>query len=240
MSPGPAMVAMCRPAAVHEVVDRQPGAERVVHVDEAPCWCSVARPPSTTGQAACADPVGQPVVVVQGQQQHAVDVLPGQVVVEVRPLRWALCASSSTSWRLRVGERGADAADHAGEERLAEDPLLGLGDDQRHRVGALGDQRAGGRVRHVAELGDRLLDGLPRLLRDLRAAVDHARRGAAADAGQRRHLLEGRAGCAVAASWRSVCRRVRPARSRAYQRPLALIVRRWVAKSTCTRPNRMA
>ena len=45
----------------------------------------------------------------------------------------------------------ADAADDAREERVVgEDPGGGLGEDERDRLGPLGDQAAGGGVGHVA------------------------------------------------------------------------------------------
>ena len=76
------------------------------------------------------------------------------------PVRW--CSTRSRSAATAPSPATAAAASRAapelmprtiaGEERLGEDPLLRLGDDQRHRVGALGDQRAGGPVGHVAQL----------------------------------------------------------------------------------------
>jgi hypothetical protein len=179
-------------SAVDQVVDGQPGTERVVHVDERHVHVVGAAATQDDGQPARADPLRQPVVVVERDQEHAVDVLAGEVVVEV-----------STTLRLRehqhqlqvaLGQGRADAPDHPGEEGLAEDPLLGLRDHQRDRVGALGDQSACGRVGDVAQLGDRLLHGLACPVGDLRPAVDHPGGGAAADAGQGCDLLQRGAG----------------------------------------------
>ena len=157
---GPAMVAMWR----------RPRSTRWSTASRAPSGCRrrrtppgsvpLARPPSTTGRPRARMPLGQRVVVVQGEQQHAVDVLAGQVVG-----RGGLCACAGLreqQHQLAVGvaQGRTDPADHTGEERLTEDPLLGLGDHQRDRVGAPGDQGAGRRVGHVAELGDGRLDGL--------------------------------------------------------------------------------
>ena len=187
------MVADPPPATVHEVVDREPGAEHVVGVDVGARLVSVARPPSTTGRPRARIRSGSGVVVVQGQQQYAVDVLPGEVVVEPSV---ALRGVREQQHQLQPGvaEGGPDAAHDTGEERLAEDPLLRLRDDQGDRVGPLGDQGAGRAVRHVAELCDRALDGLAGLLGDLAAAVDDAGRRAAADPGDGGHLFQGRPG----------------------------------------------
>ena len=68
---------------------------------------------------------------------------------------------ASHSCRLVSGQSAADATHDAGEEGLAEHPLLRLGDHQCHRVGPLGHQRPGGTVGHVPEFGDGLLDARP-------------------------------------------------------------------------------
>ena len=72
------------------------------------------------GYAVAADPLGQLVVVVQGEQEHAVDVLAGEVLVEAAAALRGL-GEQQHQLPVRVGERRADAADDAGEERLPED-----------------------------------------------------------------------------------------------------------------------
>ena len=67
---------------MHEVVDREPGAEDVVGVDVRALLVLGGATAEDDGQAAGADPLGQLVVVVQREQQYAVDVLAGEVVVE--------------------------------------------------------------------------------------------------------------------------------------------------------------
>ena len=88
---------------------------------------------------------------------------------------------------------GADRPHHTGEERLPEQPVLALGDDQGDGVRPAGDQGPGGEVRHVAELGDRREDGLPGALGHLRGPVDDARDRAAPDPGAGGDLVERRA-----------------------------------------------
>jgi len=226
------------PAAVHEVVDREPGAEHVVGIDVRALLVLGGPAAQDDGQPSGPDPLGQVVVVVQREQQHAVDVLPGEVVVEP-PVALRGVREQQDQLEPGVAQCGADAADHSGEERLAEDPLLGLRDHHRDRVRALGDQRAGGLVGHVAELRDGALDRLPRPLGDLGAAVDDAGGRTAAHTGCRGHLLEGRPRARLPRH--GVSMSPRAARTNcAYHAPLAFGVRRWVSKSTCTIPNRMA
>ena len=133
---------------------------------------------------------------------------------------------------------GADAADDAGEERLAEDPLLRLRHDQGDRVGAPGDQRCGppGWARTRARrppgrpprgpLG--LTCGEPLITRETvprqtpaRAATSSRVRSAAGQP----LVSSCRRRPAVSAQYR----RALPARTSAYQRALSLSVRCWVA-----------
>ena len=88
----------------------------------------------------------------------------------------------------------AHAPGDVGEEHVVrEHPGGRLRQDQRHRVRALGDEAAGGLVRHVAELGDRALDRVPDVRGDRQRAVDDARDRGAGDPGQRGHALQRRA-----------------------------------------------
>ena len=145
---------------------------------------------------------------MQREQEHAVDVLAGEVVVE-RAATLRGLGEQQHQLTVGLGQRGADAADDAGEERLTEHPLLGLRDHERDGVGAPGDQGPGGGVGHVAELGDRLLDGLARLLGDLLAAVDDPGRRTATDPGARSDLVRASVGCAGCGSWRQYADRRR-------------------------------
>ena len=56
---------------------------------------------------------------------------------------------------------------------IPEQPVRRLGDDEGDGVRAPGDERAGGAVRHVAEVGDGAQDRLARSRGDLGGAVDH-------------------------------------------------------------------
>ena len=83
-----------------------------------------------------------------------------------------------------------DAAVHGGEERVG-DVLEDQADARRQPIGPA--QRAGGQVVAVAEQLDRLVDARRQVGADARPAVDDARDGGEAHAGQRRDLLHRRA-----------------------------------------------
>jgi hypothetical protein len=129
---------------------------------------------------------------VQRQQEYTVDVLVGQVVLDLLPLGRRLGQREPELHR-RVEQAGVDASDDSGEERLTEEPLAGLRDHQGDRVGPLGDQSPGRAVRHVPEFFDRLLHRGPRLRADLRRAVDDTGHRAPANPGAGRDRVQGRA-----------------------------------------------
>ena len=92
------------------------------------------------------------------------------------------------------GQLGADPAQQAREERVAEQPAGRLGDDHRDRVAAPGDEAAGGAVGDVAEPFDGGLDVDPDVGTDPRRAVDDARDGRPGDAREMGDLFQRRAG----------------------------------------------
>ena len=98
---------------------------------------------------------------------------------------------SRTSCRPFGSELGADAAQHAGEERVAEQLGGRLGDDHRHRVAAPRHEASCGPVRRVAELPDGGLDGGARRLADAPVAVDDAGGGGARHFRDAGDLLQG-------------------------------------------------
>ena len=135
--------------------------------------------------------VGQAVVAVVGGDDGAVDVAVREVAQGARPLG-PRRRQQQHELEVARGEHAVDAAQGTGEERVAEDPLVGLGDDHRHRVGTPRHQAARGRVRHVAERAHRLVDGRPRRRADPRPAVDGPRRRRPRDARDPGHLVERR------------------------------------------------
>ncbi len=187
-------MATCAAARVQEVSRGQLTAALVVGVD-------VPEPTPTAQRATAEDgrhaerlqPQRQLVLAVQGQQQHPVDVTTGGVGEESLLI---LRARHHGEHQLEPGDgdRLLGAAQHPQEERVGEHPLLGLLDEEGHRVAAPGDQRARRQVGHVGDLLSRREHHLPGALADLRVAAQHAARRGARDAGARRHLLQRRGG----------------------------------------------
>lgn len=134
------------------------------------------------------DDGGQGVVVVQRERQGAVDVpapeIAGDPVVVPRTLH-------PQQHQLGVvrGQFPADAPYLLLEERVREDPELGLRDDHRHGAVAPGDQGAGRVIGHVTEFVDRPADLLDQRRPYARAPVDDPRgRGAGHLRRERRRL----------------------------------------------------
>ena len=100
-----------------------------------------------------------------GEQQHELEVGPGQ------PL--------------------ADAREGAAEERVGEDALVRLGHHEGYRVGPPGHEGPGGAVRCVPEAGDGVVDRRLRLGGDSQATVDGARRGRPGYPGRLGHVIQG-------------------------------------------------
>ncbi len=136
------------------------------------------------------DRPGQRVGSVEREQDDAVDVACAEVALDLRVLALAL-RQEQEELEFGLGQRDGGAVDDGVEERVREDAALRLRDDERDRVGAPRDERAGGPVWGVRQRGHGLLDGVAGPARDARGAVDRAGRGRPRDAGELRHLVEG-------------------------------------------------
>ncbi len=134
------------------------------------------------GQADPAGHLGQRVAVVEGEQQGAVDVAAGQVAADALVV---LLVLDEQQHHLVVGggQLAADPAQVLGEERVGEEPALGLGHDDGDGAVAPGDQGAGGEVGDVAEFVHGLLHLGAQGLAYARAAVHDAGGGRAGDPG---------------------------------------------------------
>lgn len=84
--------------------------------------------------------------------------------------------------------RGGADGPQDGEQLRALRGLRGFG-EQTDDVRAVADHGPGVRVGHVAELPHRLLDFVPRLLRDWPVAAHDIRHGALRDTGEGGHVL---------------------------------------------------
>jgi hypothetical protein len=124
-------------------------------------------------QAALGEQGRQWIIAMQREQQHAIDVLRRQVMLDALTFRFGLSHRQPQLQRC-LHQHRVDATDDPGEERLAEDPLLRFGHDQGHRIGPLRHQGARGAVGDVPEFLDGLFDrGLSRG-GHLRGPVDDA------------------------------------------------------------------
>ena len=124
---------------------------------------------------------GERVVAVEADEDDAVDVA-GRQVADGPALVDLVVGHQQDELQVARGERRADAAEQPREERVAEQPAGGLGDDDRDRLAAAGDEAPRRAVRDVAESIDGLLDRAPDVGADLGRAVDHARDGRAGHA----------------------------------------------------------
>ena len=194
MSAGPAIVAMrVQPRSMRCCVASRPPSTLSVST----YWTSRSsadsgRPTNTFGtRDSCSARSSSSLRVVR-DDDRAVDV----PVAQVADGALALAGAGDDEHHLHVGvgERRAQAVERAREERVRQDALVGLGHHEGDRVGALGDQRAGGAVRGVAEVGDRGLDRGERLGRHAQTAVDGAGGCRARDTGALGDLLERRRG----------------------------------------------
>jgi hypothetical protein len=138
--------------------DRAVGAAPVVDVDVA----DRHRPPRSRRDhhrdARRGDLAGEGVVVVEADEEGAVDVAGGEVVG--RPVRLARGRRHEED-QLEVarGERRADPAEEPREERVREHEAARFGDDDADRVAAAGHEAPGGPVGDVARARRRGLDG---------------------------------------------------------------------------------
>jgi len=130
------------------------------------------------------------IVAVQRQQQHAVDVAAGGVVLEVRRLR---SRRHGDEEQLQPGGRDLcmRGVQQGEEVRLGEQAILGLGDEECDGVAASGHERARRMVWRIGRLACRLQHGLARVLAHVRCAAQDTARRRARDAGARRDDLEG-------------------------------------------------
>ena len=134
---------------------------------------------------------GQRVVAVERDEDDAVHVALADVALDLHVLALTP-GQEQEELKLGVRDGGRDPLHDRGEERVGENPALGLGDHERDRVGAPRDEAAGGAVRDVAQTLDRLLDGLAGVGADLRRAVDDTGDGRRRDVRQAGDLLESR------------------------------------------------
>jgi hypothetical protein len=165
--------------------------------------------------------VGQAVVAVVRGDHGTVHVSVREVTHRARALG-ARRRQQQHELEVAGGQHPVDPAQGPGEERVAEHALVRLRDDDRDRFRAARDQRPRGRVRHVAQRPDGLVDRPPGGRADPRSAVDRAGRRGARDARDTGHLVEGR--LAVHRSHGSDP----AAATRAYQCALDFGVRCWV------------
>ena len=227
-------------AAADQVGARTASPAHVVGVDEADGRRvrSVPGVPGDDARDAGGDePAGQRVVTTGRKQQHAVGVAPQQVALDARPVRLVL-DHQQHQLVAGAGQRGGDAPDRAGEEGVAEQAGARLRDHEGDGVAAVGRQAPSRTVGRVAELLDRALDSRAGAVRHAGAAVDDPRHGRPRDAGAGGHVLQRAPGGGRPASAGHAPGRPLAAMTSRNHRALALGVRRWVAKSTCTMPKR--
>ena len=191
MSAGPAMVPIrVQPRAI-EGLGRLALARDVVDVD---VGHPVAAGPGTAaedaGQADVGEVLGEPVVAVVGDDQGAVDVAVGEVAQRARRRR-AGTGEQQHQLDVALAQHPGHAAQRAGEERVGEDAVVGLGDDHGDRVRTPRDQAARRRVGDVAQRAHRRVDGRLGARADPLAAVDRTGRRGARDARDPGHLVEG-------------------------------------------------
>ena len=152
-------------AAVEEVADGLAGAVFVLDVDAGHGARRHQAAVADHRHAGAAEPFGQRVGAVHGEDDHAVDVAAGGVALHPVVARTGRADHHQHELLLGALQLEADAADDAGEERVVgEDAAGGLRGDQCDRVGPLGHEAARGQVRHVAER----FDGGEDLVADLR------------------------------------------------------------------------
>ena len=141
-------------------------------------------------QAEVGEVLGEPVVAVVGDDQRAVDVPVGEVAQGPRG-GGARPGQQQHELDVALPQHPGHPAQGAGEERVGEDPVVGLGHDHGDRVRTPGDQAAGRRVRDVAELAHRQVDRGLGAGADPLAAVDGARGRGARDTRDTGHLVQG-------------------------------------------------
>ncbi|SED10287.1 hypothetical protein SAMN05428945_3843 [Streptomyces sp. 2224.1] len=184
-------------AAAEEVAYGLAGAVAVVGVDvQRPGVAVGARPAGPAavdgGQPGALGHARQRVVAVQREHQRAVD-MPGRQIAADAAVVGGPLDEHQQELGVGRGQFAADAPQLASEERVAEDPGLGLGDDHRDRSRAAGDQGAGRAVRYVPQRGDRLVNPFADRGPYARTAVDHAGHRGAGDPGERGDRLQRRA-----------------------------------------------
>ena len=146
-------------------------------------------PRTTDGIRRAGQLIGQGVVAVQADEDHAVDVA-GREVAHGPLLIDVVIRHEQHELEVAHRQRRADTANEPREERVTEQPICRLRDDDRDRIAAARDEAPGGAVRDVPEAVDRLLDRASDVGADLRGAVDDPGNGRAGDTGDARHLIE--------------------------------------------------
>jgi hypothetical protein len=136
--------------------------------------------------------------LVEADQERAVHVTRGQIVTGPAFVARGLRHHQD---ELLVARRegGADAAQQPWKERVREDLAGRLGDDDRDRVAAAGDQASSRPVGGVAELIDDRADPDADVRADSRRVVHDAGDGGPRHAGETRDLFQGRVAVAGAA-----------------------------------------
>jgi hypothetical protein len=127
------------------------------------------------------------------QEHHSVDLAGGGEIGKAALLLGRAVQIADDHAVARREQRLLDAAQHLGEEDVAE-----VRQHHQHHMRLARAQRPRGRVRHIADLGDRLHHAAPRLRRHEAWAGERAADGCGRDAGEPRDLLD--AGGALAAS----------------------------------------
>ena len=97
------------------------------------------RPLRTVGTPSASSCCGKLTTAVQRHQEYAVDVTARGVLDESAVVIWS-GGHGEHQLEPGRGDRHLGAAEHPEEERVGEHPLLGLVDEECHRVAAPGDE----------------------------------------------------------------------------------------------------
>ena len=178
-------------SASDEVFGRSRRALDIVHIHEVGTLLGLIDRPATEHHRQRLPEVRIRVVAgVVRDDERAVDVSAHEVAAGLVGLE--LRRDDHVERVLGLGEVQRGALHDGCEERVGEDLGGGLGDDERHDLGAFARERACCPVGHIVEVGDRFVDRLDHLGRDLRGPVDHPGHGRARNSGQRRDRFERR------------------------------------------------
>src|SRR5690606_37122278 len=134
---------------------------------------------------------GQGVVAVDRKEHRAVDVTAGGVLLEAGAVV-VVADDDEEQLATALGGGRLGAAEHPGEERVGEEPLPRLRDDEGERVAAAGDERPRGLAGHVGEPGRRGAHGLAGAVADAGVTAEDPAGGGARDARAGGDRVEGR------------------------------------------------